>query len=259
MTKNVPIWSIKSEHRGAKCRWMKTHLIEHKQCNLSCVSNIVVPVIVFKSFDGHVQSALAQMAVIILVKRPRRNERMQQEHRVDWKRGSRKASKMKEVIYYSLPATLFKKVTYYLYLPLLHHIRLPIVPFSPPKNAPHDCLQPPADEIQVIITKKNQKIRTIESQSVPETGNIHTHPGFINSNSLVVSCSPWIKWRINHAAVLAGASGGWRLQFALWKESCYLHPIMGLLLLQYFCCSLNFLQKIWVMDTFQTVCLRLPT
>lgn len=39
----------------------------------------MAPVIVFKSFDGHVQSALAQMAVIILAKRPRRTRRMQQE------------------------------------------------------------------------------------------------------------------------------------------------------------------------------------
>lgn len=48
----------------------------------------MVPVIVFKSFDGHVQSALAQMAVIILAKRPRRTQRMQQEQqRVDAKEG----------------------------------------------------------------------------------------------------------------------------------------------------------------------------
>lgn len=59
----------------------------------------------FKTFDVHEQSALAQMAVIIPTKRP--NERTQQEqHQVDWKRGSRKAQKM---IYYLLLGILFQK------------------------------------------------------------------------------------------------------------------------------------------------------
>ena len=67
-----------------------------------------------------------------------------------------------------------------------------------------------------------------ESESVPEPGNNHTYPatGFINSNSLVVGCSTWIKFRINHAAALAGGLWAAYLQFLLWKESYYLHPIM---------------------------------
>lgn len=74
---------------------------------------------------------------------------------------------------------------------------------------------------------KKEKTMNNESQSFPEPGNKHTNPttGFINSNSLVVGCSPWIKSRINHAAALAGGARGLRLQFLLWKESYYLHPI----------------------------------
>lgn len=94
------------------------------------------------------------------------------------------------------------------------------------------------------------KIKTDCWESVSPWNRKHPHAS-IHWISLVVGCRPWIKLGINGAAVLAGASAGWR-----W-EPRYLHPIMWNHYYSSFALVLipDKKKKIRVMDTFPTFCL----